>query len=164
MSLRALPQDLCTPLRRQVPRPPRLAGRRRTGSKTELSGPFRSSDISGRPGLLAVAGRQIRQKRRMLHWRRAHQLSLCINDADFLNRLQRFEALRHAPHPANIITDLGRSTKALLQDFIIHLVAVRTELNQLNDAVGVLTINADILYLTRSIRNANHPDDSLFPN
>ena len=152
MSLRALPQDLCTPRHRQVPHPPRLAGTRGTGSKTRLSG---FSELSGISDLFAVAERQIRQKRRLQHWRHAHQLSLCINHDDWLEKLNRFAAHRRTLHSGRVVRGTRSPSTAQLQDFLIQLVAIRAELNQLDDPVGVLNINAVLLYLAKYSRGAN---------
>lgn len=146
MSLRALPKDLCTSSHRQVPRPPLLPRTGGTGNKTNLPGP------SGLSGLLAIAQRQIRQKRRLHHWMHARQLSLCISETDLQEKIHCFAALGWGSLQSVQTAEATKPSKRHLADLMKGLVSTRSELNKLGDPVGVLNANAYLLCLAARVR------------
>lgn len=139
MSLRALPKDLCTSSYRQVPRPPLPSGAGGTGSKKKFPRPSMPYGISAS---LAVAQRQIRQKRRLHHWRHAHQLSLCIRETDFLP----------AQQPGGVPVTLSENAAALATA-MRTLVDRRAQLADQLDPIGVLHANTRMLFLVKHVKN-----------
>ncbi len=153
MSLRALPKDLCIPSHRQVPRPPHSSGTGGTGSKARFTRPSKPDEFSA---LLAVAQRQIRQKRRLHHWQHARQLSLCISEPECIiktshpNQLRRLLAHQTSCNPTARLTNETRH-RQLIETMKI-LVTSRAQLFHQCDPVGVLHVNACLLYTGRRIR------------
>lgn len=159
MSLHALPKDLCTPSHRLVPRPPLPSGAGGTGSKTKFPRHSQPSELSV---LLAAAQRQIRQKRRLHHWRHARQLSLCISEADCSNETSQLNQLRRLLAHQPDCRPTAKSPKGTQHQQLIAamkiLVARRAQLSHQCDPVGVLHINAYMLYMVWRIRAAKTGD------
>lgn len=153
MSLRALPKDLCTVSHRHALCPPRHVGATSTGGQPNVS------------GLLAIAQRQIAQKRRFRHWRHARQLSLCISDAETNLKFERFLGQEQAQATFTEVANTKAPEKQELIKFIAHLVAVRQELVQFNDPVGVVRLSALIFKVAARVRpreiNTNHDKPSM---
>lgn len=153
MSLRALPKDLCTVSHRHALCPPRRVGATGTGGQPNIS------------GLLAIAQRQIAQKRRFRHWRHARQLSLCISDAEINLKFERFFAQEQVQASHKEAANTKTPGKQELIIFIAHLVAIRQELAQFNDPVGVVRLSALIFKVAARIRarkiNTNHDKPSM---
>lgn len=153
MSLRALPKDLCTSSHRLVPRPPLPSGAGGTGSKKKFPRPSMPYGLSAS---LAVAQRQIRQKRRLHHWRHARQLSLCIGKTEYngetgqLNQLLCLPA--HQPGCGQMVNPAKETRQQQLIETMKTLVETRTQLANHCDPSGVLHVNAYLLCVAGRIR------------
>ena len=142
MSLRAQPKDLCARLHRQDPRPPHPVRAGATGNRTESF---------GLPARISVAQRQIRQKRRMHHWRHARQLSLCIGNGGLFNQHQ-YSLTQKLDSKEILELPQAACQQSKLIETLIALVTTRTQFANQGDPIGVLHTSAYIVWTAYRIR------------